>query len=130
MKEKEVAKIKLSTCFLIFSVLVILLMGIFMYKLYNEKEEETKKASELQTQVDNLNSTITELQGKINNMLETANSNEKIEHETSKTDSSKTNSDALYVYSSGDRNAAKGNPELLYVYEFSNDKMKFKYHAI
>ena len=39
MEEKKVTKISLSTFFLILAIIAIIVMGIFMYKLYNEKTE-------------------------------------------------------------------------------------------
>ena len=206
-------------------------MGIFIYKLNNEKTTEIQKSTELQSQVNSLNGTINDLQGKITTISETINANSSnenysstknsIEYQISGTyyqknaqgdepnftfsannkvtygalwtcsgtytinnntikinftsavdpDGNKANvkdygvkesveltiiddnnlkdnsdgityskklntvvskntsAEALYVYSSGDNAAAKGNPELLYVYEFSNNKMKFKYHT-
>ena len=55
MEENKVTKISLSTFFLIVSLIVIIVMGIFMYKFYNEKTEATKKSAELQTQINSLN---------------------------------------------------------------------------
>ena len=80
MEEKKVTKISLSTFFLILAIIVILIMGIFIFRLYNEKAEETKKSSELQTQVNSLNGTINDLQGKIDNISETINPNNSIEN--------------------------------------------------
>lgn len=79
MEEKQVTKINLLTFFFI---LVIIIMGIFIFKLYNEKTEETKKSSELQTQVNNLNETISNLQEKIDNTSENINSNNSTENTT------------------------------------------------
>lgn len=79
MEEKQVTKINLLTFFFI---LVIIVMGIFIFKLYNEKTEETKNASELQTQVNNLNETVRNLQEKIDNTSETINSNNSTENTT------------------------------------------------
>ena len=73
MEEKEVTKISLSTFFLILSLIVIIVMGIFMYKFYSEKTEATKKSAELQTQVNSLNEKVNNLQGKINSISETSN---------------------------------------------------------
>ena len=151
MEENNSTKISLSTFFLILAIIAIIVMGVFIYKLNNEKTTEIQKSTELQAQVNSLNWTVSDLQGKINNILETINSNgnqedessakkslttskteKEIKNETIKTNTEVNKKDAeesLYVYSSGNRNAANGNPELLYVYEFSNDKMKFKYHA-
>ena len=66
MEEKKVTKISLSTFFLILAIIVIVIMAIFMYKFYNEKIEANEKTAELQTQVSNLNGTVSNLQGKIN----------------------------------------------------------------
>ncbi len=231
MEEKNVTKISLSTFFLILAIIAIIVMGIFIYKLNNEKTTEIQKSTELQSQVNSLNGTINDLQGKITTISETINANSSnenysstknsIEYQISGTyyqknaqgdepnftfsannkvtygalwtcsgtytinnntikinftsavdpDGNKANvkdygvkesveltiiddnnlkdnsdgityskklntvvskntsAEALYVYSSGDNAAAKGNPELLYVYEFSNNKMKFKYHT-
>ena len=74
MRENQNAKISLVTIFLIISVIIIVIMGIFMFKFYNEKTEEAKKATELQTQVDSLTNTANNLQEKINNISETINS--------------------------------------------------------
>ena len=85
MEEKKVIKISLSTFFLILAIIVILVMGIFLFKLYNEKTEEIKKSSELQTQVNSLNGTVSNLQGKINTISETVNSNPITENNSSTT---------------------------------------------
>lgn len=75
MEEKKVTKISLSTFFLILAIIAIIVMGIFIYKLSNDKTTESKKSAELQTQVNNLNGTVSELQEKINRVSETINSN-------------------------------------------------------
>ncbi|MCI8760796.1 MAG: hypothetical protein HFJ34_06790 [Clostridia bacterium] len=63
MEEKKVSKISLSTFFLILAIILIILMSIFLLKLYNEKTELTEKSvkqnekmSDLQNRVDNLTS--------------------------------------------------------------------------
>lgn len=76
MEEKKVIKISLSTFFLILAIIVILVMGILLFKIYNEKTEEIKKSSELQTQVNSLNETVSNLQGKINTISNTINTSE------------------------------------------------------
>lgn len=92
MEEKKVTKISLSTFFLILAIIVIIVMGIFMYKLYNEKTIETEKSAELQTQVNNLNETVNNLQGKINNISETINKDTSTQTPTSNDLSSNTTS--------------------------------------
>ena len=74
MEEKNVTKISLSTFFLILAIIAIIVMGIFIYKLNNDKTAEIQKSTELQSQVNSLNSTVNDLQGKINNISETINS--------------------------------------------------------
>ena len=114
MKEKNFTKISLSTFFLILAIIAIIVMGIFIYKLNNDKTAEIQKSTELQSQVNSLN-------GK-------DNSDDVTYSKKSNTDVNKnTSEEALYVYSSGDNAATNDNSELLYVYEFSNTKMKFKY---
>lgn len=96
MEENKVTKISLSTLFLILSLIVIIVMGIFMYKFYNEKTEATKKSAELQTQVNSLNETVTNLQGKINNISETINSDDSDETTTDdSTSNATTNNDGI-----------------------------------
>lgn len=75
MEEKKVTKISLLTFFLILAIIVIIIMGIFIYKLNNDKIVEIQKSAELQAQINNLNGTIIDLQGKINTISETINSN-------------------------------------------------------
>lgn len=74
MEDKKVTKISLSTFLLIFAIIIIVIMGVFIFKLNNEKTVETQRATELETQVSNLNSTVNNLQEKINKVSETINS--------------------------------------------------------
>lgn len=74
MEEKNVTKISLSTFFLILAIIAIIVMGIFIYKLNNDKTAEIQKSTELQLKVNSLNGTVSDLQGKINNISETINS--------------------------------------------------------
>ena len=75
MEKKNVTKISLSTFFLILAIIV---MGIFIYKLNNDKTAEIKKSSELQSQVNSLSTTVNDFQGKINTVSNIAK-NEKVE---------------------------------------------------
>ncbi len=61
---------------LIVAVIVIAVMGVFICKLYNNKAVETQRAAELLAQVDSLNATISDLQGKITSISETINNSE------------------------------------------------------
>ena len=106
MEEKNSVKISLSTFFLILSLIVIIVMGIFMYKFYNEKTEATKKSADLQTQVNSLNGTVNDLQGKINSISDTINSDKSDKDTTTTNDSTQnttTNTDDItYTISTRD----------------------------
>ena len=80
MEEKNSIKISLSTVLLILALVLIVILCIFIYKLYNEKIIANQNSLELQTQVNTLNETITVLQGKIDSISETINSNTSIEN--------------------------------------------------
>lgn len=73
MEEKNITKISLSTFFLILAVIVIIVMGIVMYKFYNEKIIALKESADLQERVDSLTETVKDLQGKINTISNTIN---------------------------------------------------------
>lgn len=53
MKEREPIKINLSTFFLIMAVIIIILMGMYIYKLSNEKTNEQKVANVSGQEVNN-----------------------------------------------------------------------------
>ena len=75
MDKKEPIKISLSTFFLILAIIAIIVMGAIIYKLNNDKTAETQKSAELQSQVNSLSGTVSDLQGRMNNISETINSN-------------------------------------------------------
>ena len=79
MEEKNVTKMSLSTFFLILAIIAIIVMGIFIYKLNNDKTAEIQKSTELQSQVNSLTVTVNDLQGRINKVSETANQENKNE---------------------------------------------------
>lgn len=71
MEEKKDIKIRILICLLIISIIVIITMGICMYKLNNDKTAEVQKSTELQAQVNTLNSTASDLQDKIDSISNT-----------------------------------------------------------
>ena len=83
MEDKNVTKISVSTLFLIIAIMVIVIMGVFIYKLNYDKNTEIKKSTELQAQVNNLNGTVSQLQEKINTISETVNSSTQNQSKTS-----------------------------------------------
>ena len=66
MEEKSKKKLGLLTVLLFLAIIVIIIMGIFMNKIQNEKVEESKKAAELQTQENNLNEKIDNISNIVN----------------------------------------------------------------
>lgn len=62
-----------------------------MFKINNEKMEETKKASDLQTQVSSLNNEVTTLQDKINTISETVKTNNTVDNNSTNTKNSSSN---------------------------------------
>lgn len=73
MEENKGNKISFSTVLLIIAVIIIAVMGYYIYKLNTDKNIEIKKSTDLQAQVSNLNSTVNSLQTKINTISETVN---------------------------------------------------------
>ena len=74
MEEKKVTKISLSTFFLILSILIIIVMAYFIYKINNEKNIETQKVANLNNEVNSLQSTVNNLNEKINDVSNIVNS--------------------------------------------------------
>ena len=72
-EEKQATKISLSTFLLIIAIIAIIIMGVFIYKLNNDKTREIQKSENLQSQVNSLNGTVSDLQGKINSISNTIN---------------------------------------------------------
>lgn len=83
MEGKKPIKISLSTFFLILAIIVIIVMGMFIYKLNKDKTAEIQKSAQLKEQVNNLNGTVSELQNKINNISETIKDNDSTENSVS-----------------------------------------------
>ncbi len=79
MEDKKVMKISLSTFLLIFALIIILIMAYFMFKLYNEKQEQNKNIDTLKSQISSLTSENQNLQGKIDTISNTINSNPTID---------------------------------------------------
>ena len=75
MKEGKAATISLSTFFLILAIIVIVIMGLLIYKLNNDKTAEIQKSTKLQAQANNFNADANTLQESISNISETINTN-------------------------------------------------------
>ncbi len=92
MEEKKVIKISLSTFFLILAIIVICVMGYFIFKLNDDKTKATEKVSELNNQVAKLENSMDNLQEKINKITDT-NNNTKLDNE--RTEENKSNITAV-----------------------------------
>lgn len=70
MEEKKVTKISLSTFFLILAIIAIIVMGIFIYNLNNDRTTEIQKSTELQAQINTLKTKNNNLNGTLNTLQE------------------------------------------------------------
>lgn len=98
MEEKQGIKISLSTFFLILSILVIIVMTYYIYKLNNDKKLANDKVIELNNQVNGLESTVNNLQGTISDISNTiTNANSSIE--TNSNSNTQTNTNVTKTFS-------------------------------
>lgn len=75
MEDKNTIKVSLSTVFLIIAIIVIIIMGMFMFKIVGDKAKAEEKVENLNGEVSNLEGKVNDLQGKINSISNTINSN-------------------------------------------------------
>ena len=139
MEEKKATKISLSTFLLFIAIIAIIVMGVFIYKLNNEKTIETQKSIKLQSQVNGLKETVSDLQGKINGISETTDFSTVTENKTTAYDAEKTedstNQAKVYsyslikgVYKGTAKNAEKNDEKTERTYElclFENGTFKY-----
>ena len=76
MKKESLIKISLSTFLLIIALIVIVIMGVYIYKTSNYNNTESDKTAELESQIGSLNSTVTELQSESMNGYSNSDSSE------------------------------------------------------
>lgn len=74
MADSKQFKMSISTVLLIICIIVLIIMGFMVYTFYNEKNNEAKKVAELQSQLSNVNTTLTDLQNNLNRMTSTIQS--------------------------------------------------------
>ena len=67
MEEKKEIRVSLSTFFLILAIIVIGVMGYFIYKLNDDKTKATEQVSELNNQIKSLENSVSSLQKAIEN---------------------------------------------------------------
>ena len=77
MEEKKElnTNISTSTFLLVLAVIAIIVMGLVIYKLNNDKIAENQKSAKLQEQMNSLSVTVSDLQNKIDNISKIINSN-------------------------------------------------------
>ena len=68
MDENEEIGVSLSIFLLVLSVIIMIIMGVFLYRFYNEKVDANKKVEELQKEVETLEKTIDNLQAKLDKL--------------------------------------------------------------
>ncbi len=73
MEKNNEGKINIIVLLVFVLLVIIIVMGAFIYKLSIEKKAESGKVSELKSEVETLNNTISVLQGKIDTISETIN---------------------------------------------------------
>ena len=119
MEEKNDTKISLSTFFLIIAIIVIIIMAYFIYKFYNEKTIETEKVSNLNNQVSSLESTVNQLQGKIDTISNTIKTDNTDENTNIPLKTNEKEEKIKQFLTSGkiistDSSVGAGNPEMYY----------------
>lgn len=85
MEEKQVTKISLSTFIIIIAIIIIAVMGYFIYKLYNDKEMANNQIASLNNQINKLEN--------INNDLQKSQETNIVSTEAQKTNVSKEEKD-------------------------------------
>ena len=98
MEEKNVTKISLSTFFLILAIITIIVMGIFIYKLNNDKTTEIKKSTELQSQLSSFSENVNNLQGKIDNISNISKNEIVEENQDTKTNTQENKENSLITF--------------------------------
>lgn len=94
MKENKTIKLSLSTFLLIIMLIVIIIMGIYIYRLNTENNEKIvsdQKVAELESQVNILNENINDLQKQLTNMSNTSNQTIDTTYDSNTTQNNRTN---------------------------------------
>ena len=127
MEKKEPIKVSMSTFFLILAIIVIAVMGYFMFKLYNEKSIAEEKSNELNAKVSSLENVISNVQNTISTTTET---NVK---EPSKSNIAQQENQKLYSYKDikgfygFKRKIQDDVEEYYYLYLYENGTFKYQY---
>lgn len=103
MEEKKSSKSSILVVILGIALIAIIIMGVFIYKLTNERNIEIQRATDLQAEANDLNNTVSELQAKIDKVSEaigsdtskdnTSDSKNEVAKDTVNNDTSKVSND-------------------------------------
>lgn len=94
MEQKKSIKMSLSTFLLLLAILIIIVMGFFIYKFYNDKTIAEKEVANSNNQISNLQDNVNKLQETIDNVSNTINNsqNNNIESNVNKVQETTNNS--------------------------------------
>ncbi len=139
MKNNKSTAINILIFLLILTIIAIMVMGMFICKLCNEKKLEEEKTTKLQAQVDSLNDTASNLQDKIDSiskiMTEDKSTDNKDEQQNTSVkinslDGKYINNDELeaYIYNFSGNNVTAGALATYYgTYKINDDKVIITY---
>ena len=117
----ENGKISISTILLVVAMIIIVIMGVFIYKLNEDKITEVNKSNELQAQVSSLNETLSDLQGKIGTISNMLNDNTSVKNNTTNTNNDEISIQGTYAVVDVNHEYNHGMD-----YVFSGDKVTLK----
>ncbi len=95
MGEKKSITISITGFFLVLALIAIIVMGYFMFRIATEKAQAEAKVETLNSEVNDLEGAMSNLQGKIDNIVNTLNTNETTNSSTQNTTTSSNQSPAL-----------------------------------
>ena len=126
MEEKNAKKISLSTFLLIIAIAIIaiIVMGVFIYKINNEKTLASNKIKELNYQINNLQTTIESLQGKTENDSNIINkeNNESTDNNNQSTNNSTINMEKIYLPQTFKAKGEESTTEVNFEYYIEEEK--------
>lgn len=132
MENKKVIKISLSTFFLFLAIIVIVVMGIFMYKLYNEKFELAEKSAKQNEKISDLQNNVDSLTSKLNQISTLASkSNVSSENATNNISTNTITAEEKYSSNQNDLSTYMGlwekSNNYLYIHSINNNEIIFDY---
>lgn len=130
--EKETTKVSLSTFLLVLALFVIIMMGVFIYKLNNDKALSNNKIEKLNSQISNLQATISSLQGKIesvSNIINKENTDNTNKDNSHSTNNSAINMEKIYLPQTFKAKGEDSTTEANFKYYIEEEKKYIKVTA-